>query len=241
VAFTQPAPGEVRLEAVVKAEGKLRYSLTHAAAYTIYGDGSIAADNAVTPQGPRISWARLGVRMELSPTLDQVSYLGRGPLENYADRKRGSDIGLYAATVKELMTPYAKPMECGNHEDVRWVAVAGKSLPGLMAQAEEGVLQFSALPYTDEVMTPIEYTVDLPASRSTVLTLAKRTLGVGSNGCGPRPLDPYLLWSAPETFSYVLRLLPAGTADLTTVGRLAAPQNRVKPVCEPAAAAANFP
>ena len=53
------------------------------------------------------------------------------------------------------------------------------------------------MPYTDEVMTPIEYSIDLPASASTVLTVSGRTLGVGSNGCGPRPLDQYMLWSAP--------------------------------------------
>jgi hypothetical protein len=125
-------------------------------------------------------------------------------------------------------------MECGNHEDVSWVAVSGRRLPALMAQADGGVLQFSALPYTDEVMTPIEYTVDLPASRSTVLTVAKRTQGVGSNGCGPRPLEPYLVWSAPETFSYVLRLLPAGTKDFAPVGRQGVPQTRVKPAVETA-------
>ena len=43
----------------------------------------------------------------------------------YADRKRGSDVGLYTGTVRGNMTPYAKPMENGNHEDVRWAAVTG--------------------------------------------------------------------------------------------------------------------
>jgi len=233
VSVSQSRPGEVCIAAVIHAEGKQRYGVTHAATYTIYGDGTIAVDNAVTPQGRRIPWARLGVRLELVPQLEQVTYLGRGPLENYADRKRGSDLGLYSATVRELMTPYAKPMECGNHEDVRWVAVSGRHLPALMAQADDGVLQFSALPYTDEVMTPIEYTVDLPASHSTVLTVAKRTQGVGSNGCGPRPLEPYLVWSAPETFSYVLRLLPAGTKDFVPAGRMTVSPDRVKPACEP--------
>lgn len=234
VTISQPAPGEVRIEAVINAEGKQEYSVVHSAVYTIYGDGSIAVDNAVTPTGRRIPWARLGVRLELVPQYEQVTYLGRGPMENYSDRKRGSDIGLYSATTRELMTPYAKPMECGNHEDVSWVAVSGRRLPALMAQADGGVLQFSALPYTDEVMTPIEYTVDLPASRSTVLTVAKRTQGVGSNGCGPRPLEPYLVWSAAETFSYVLRLLPAGTKDFAPVGRQGVPQTRVKPAVETA-------
>ena len=130
------------------------------------------------------------------------------------------------------MTPYAKPMECGNHEDVRWAALSGKGLPTLMAQADGGPLQVSALPYTDEAMTPIEYTIDLPPSTNTVLTLASRTLGVGSNGCGPRPLDQYIVWSQPAEFSYVLRLLPSAQKDLPAIGRLAAPQNRVKPVAE---------
>jgi beta-galactosidase len=228
--LSQPKPSLVRIEAVIKAEGKRNFNVTHSAIYTIYGDGSIVVDNAVVPFGKRIPLARMGVRLLLDSKMDQFSYLGRGPMENYADRKRGFDVGLYASSVTEQMTPYAKPMECGNHEDVRWAAVGGKDRPTLMAQADGEPLQVSALPYTDEVMTPIEYTVDLPASTSTVLTLAGRTLGVGSNGCGPRPLDQYIVWSEPAAFSYVLRLLPAGDKDLAGAGRLVVPQDRVKPV-----------
>ena len=186
-------------------------------------------DNAVTFQGRRIPLARIGVRMLLDPRLDRFTYFGRGPMENYADRKRGFDVGVYSSTVREQMTPYAKPMECGNHEDVRWAAVAGAGLPGLLVKADAEPMQVSALPYTDEVMTPIEYSVDLPASTSTVLCLGSRTLGVGSNGCGPRPLDQYIVWSEPTTFSYVLRLLPAGQDDLPALGRLA-PQRRAAAV-----------
>jgi len=63
-----------------------------------------------------------------------------------------------------------------------------------------------------------------------VLCLSTRTLGVGSNGCGPRPLDQYIVWSEPATFSYILRLLPAGQDDLAAIGRLAAPQRRAAAV-----------
>jgi beta-galactosidase len=227
---SQAGPATVQVAAVLKAEGKRGFSVTHSALYTVYGDGSIAVDNAVTPEGRRIPLARLGVRLLLNPGLDQFAYLGRGPMENYADRKRGFDLGLYHSSVREQMTPYAKPMECGNHEDVRWAALSGSGLPTLMAQADGGSLQASALPYTDEVMTPIEYTIDLPGSTNTVLILGARTLGVGSNGCGPRPLDPYIVWSEPAAFSYVLRLLPSGQKELPAIGRMAAPQNRIKPV-----------
>ena len=226
----QADPATVRVEAVIKAEGKRGFSVRHSALYTVFGDGSIAVDNAVVPEGRRIPLARLGVRLLLDKGLDQFAYLGRGPMENYADRKRGFDIGLYRSSVREQMTAYAKPMECGNHEDVSWAALSGKGLPTLMTQADGGSLQVSALPYTDEVMTPIEYTVDLPKSTNTVLILAAHTLGVGSAGCGPRPLDQYIIWSEPAAFSYALRLLPVGQKELPAIGRLAAPQNRVKPV-----------
>jgi beta-galactosidase len=121
-------------------------------------------------------------------------------------------------------------MECGNHEDVRWAALTGKELPGLVAQADGSLLQASALPYTDEEMETPEYTIDLPESKASVLCLSHKTLGVGSNGCGPRPLEPYLVKSEPAVFSYVLRLVPAGEKDLSRQGRLLPPQNRVKPV-----------
>jgi beta-galactosidase len=226
---TQISDGVVRVEATVNGTGENHFSVIHSAAYTIYGDGSIAVDNAVLPQGRKIPLARMGVRLQLDKSFDEFTYLGRGPMENYSDRKRGSDFGLYSSTVKEQVTPYAKPMENGNHEDVRWAALTGKNLPTLMVQADDSNLQVSALPYTDEVMTPVEYSIDLPESTGTVVNIASHTLGVGSNGCGPRPLEPYMLWSTPDTFSYVLRLLPALQNNLPATGRLVAPKDRVKP------------
>ncbi|HNX34211.1 MAG TPA: glycoside hydrolase family 2 TIM barrel-domain containing protein [Kiritimatiellia bacterium] len=226
----QASPAVVRVTATLELQGAGAFRIGHTAAYTVFGDGSVAVDNSVNPQGKKIPFARLGVRLLLDPALDQFAYLGRGPMENYADRKRGSDVGLYTGTVRGNMTPYAKPMENGNHEDVRWAAVTGKRKPGLMAQADAGgVLQAGVLPYTDEQMDPVEYTVDLPPSAASAFVIAARTTGVGSNGCGPRPADEYVVWSAPASFSYVLRLLPAG-AKLPQAGRLQAPASRVKPV-----------
>ena len=219
----------VRVSATLKATGKQGFSVSHAAVYTVYGDGTIAVDNAVMPLlNNRIPLARMGVRMLLNKQLDQFAFLGRGPMENYSDRKSGSDVGRYSSSVREQMTPYAKPMECGNHEDVRWAMVRGSHLPGLLAQGDASLLQASALPYTDEQMAPVEYTIDLPESTATVLTLGARTLGAGSNGCGPRPLEQHIVWSEPSTFSYLLRLVSAKSTDAVTV--IAAPQGRVKPV-----------
>jgi beta-galactosidase len=229
ITVTQAAPSTARVEATLHAEGKNGFNVTHTAFYTVYGDGSIAVDNVVQPQGRRIPLARMGVQMQLAKQSDRFTYFGRGPMENYADRKRGSDVGLYSSSVGEQLTPYAKPMECGNHQDVRWAALSGEGRPTLMVQADQTNLQVSALPYTDEVMTPVEYSVDLPPSASTVLTIAGRTLGVGSAGCGPRPLEQYIVWSDSAAFSYVLRLLPPGKTSLAAIGRSATPADRVRP------------
>lgn len=144
-------------------------------------------------------------------------------MENYSDRDRGSDVGLYASSVRKQLTPYSKPMEAGNHEDVRWAAVSGKDMPGLMAVSNDPLMQVSALPYTDEQLSSVEYSVNLPRSQATVLIVAARTLGVGSNSCGPRPLEKYIIWSDPTEFSYLLRILPAGATDYKSLGRTQPP------------------
>ncbi|RYG23969.1 DUF4981 domain-containing protein [bacterium] len=195
----------------VRYVGKGGYSVLHLARYTVYADGTVAVDNAVSPSGQNITLARMGVRMLLDPSMESLTYFARGPMENYSDRKRGSDIGRYVSTVEAEMTPYPKPQECGNHEDMKWLSLGSKSGLGLTALADREPLQFSALPYRDEDMEDVPYRVDLPKRNATVLILSGKTLGVGSNACGPRPLPEYRLDSTPRSFSYVLRLGGSGT------------------------------
>ncbi|MGZ3762832.1 MAG: beta-galactosidase small subunit-related protein, partial [Mucilaginibacter sp.] len=91
------------------------------------------------------------------------------------------------------------------HEEVRWAKISGKDLPGLTLKADENLMQFSALPHTDEQMFPVEYKIDLPQSTATVFCLSTKTMGVGSASCGPRPLEQYQVWSNHTRFSYTLQ------------------------------------
>ncbi|WP_404420686.1 glycoside hydrolase family 2 TIM barrel-domain containing protein [Nibricoccus sp. IMCC34717] len=224
------APGEVIVEATLNHVGLRGFAVREQTIYHVYSDGSVLVDTALTPTGRRIPLGRVGVRLELPLAADHVTYLGRGPLENYSDRKRGSDIGLFASSVSDLVTPYEKPMENGNHEDVRWLSVGGQGRPVLLVQAVDGAMQFSAQLHRDEVMTPVEYRIDLPKPESTVLTLASRTLGVGSAGCGPRPLEQYQVWSDPVAYSYALRALPEGTSDVAGIARQGFAADRTRPL-----------
>lgn len=203
----QSNPSEVKISVKLLGEGMNKFTVNHDVVYTINGDGLITSLNSINSSNPQQVVARIGVRMLLDKQFEEVEYFGRGPMENYADRKRGFDIGIYRSTVKELLTPYEKPMDAGNHEDVRWVQITNSGGTGLKAMCDSTLLQFTAIPYRDEVMEPVEYRVDLPPGDETVFCLSYRTLGVGSASCGPRPLTQYVVYAAPASFTYKLRLL----------------------------------
>ena len=226
----QVAPAHINVDETLQLAGDRGFAITQTVRYSVYGDGTIVADNAIVPTGPDIILARMGVRMLLDKRLNQVEYLARGPMENYADRKRGSDMGRYSSSVAQQMTPYAKPMENGNHEDARWLTLRGAQMPTLLVQAQGAPLQFSALPYSDEEMDPVEYSVDLPPSTATVLNVATKNLGVGSASCGPRPSEQCRVPSEAMAFSYGLRLLPTDAGDVAASARVQAPANRPRPV-----------
>ncbi|HEY6899450.1 MAG TPA: glycoside hydrolase family 2 TIM barrel-domain containing protein [Puia sp.] len=198
-------PSAVKVVSTVKATGKEGFSVYHTATYLIRGDGSITVDNDLQFAGLQVNLARIGVRMLFDKELDHVKYFGRGPYENYSDRKASADVGIYDMDV-DGQYEYEKPMDRGNHEDVRWAALSGKDRPGLMLKAEGGPMQFSALPHTDEQMDTVEYKIDLPQSKATVFCWSAKTMGVGSASCGPRPLDRYQVWSANTRFTYTIKL-----------------------------------
>jgi beta-galactosidase len=75
-----------------------------------------------------------------------------------------------------------------------------------MAKADSSLLQFTLLPYTDEEMDKVEYRIDLPESSATVFCISHKTLGVGTAGCGPRPLPQYIVYAEPTRFTYILKL-----------------------------------
>jgi beta-galactosidase len=206
VSAEQISPSSVVISVKLLGEGSNNFSVNHDVIYSISGDGTIKAENTVTSSDPKQVIARMGVRMFLDKKFDEVSYFGRGPMENYSDRKRGSDIGIYKSTVKEQLTPYEKPMEGGNHEDVRWAKVISSAGHGITAQSDSTLMQFSLLTYSDEEMDKVEYRVDLPESSATIFCISHQTLGVGSASCGPKPLNQFIIYAAPASFTYTLKL-----------------------------------
>ncbi|SDT35180.1 beta-galactosidase [Mucilaginibacter mallensis] len=209
IKVTQLSPGKIIISAKLTGTGKAGFIVYEKVAYAISGDGVISADHDVAFSNSSVVLARLGVRMFVNKDLNSFSYFGRGPMENYADRKSAFDIGVYSSSVLQQVTPYEKPMENGNHEDVRWATLTAKN--GAVLKIAKGsdaaALQVSAQPYSDEEMEPVEYKIDMPGSKATVLCISHQTLGVGSNSCGPKPMEQYTVYSKPTHFTYEIHLL----------------------------------
>ena len=107
------------------------------AEYSFRGDGRIHIANSFeradgTPVAPRI-----GMNVELRRDLDNVEWFGRGPFENYADRKLAAHVGRYRNKVADHYVPYMRPQENGYKTDTRWLSLDDGSDVGLLVVADD--------------------------------------------------------------------------------------------------------
>ncbi|MDD4514560.1 glycoside hydrolase family 2 TIM barrel-domain containing protein [Massilibacteroides sp.] len=92
----------------------------------------------------KLNVPRIGVRFRLPASVNKVQYLGRGPIENYWDRKAGATVGLYKTTAEDMYVSYVRPQENGHRTDTRWVSLTNAKGKGLMIKADE-TIGFNAL------------------------------------------------------------------------------------------------
>ncbi len=155
--------------------------------YTITGDGEITLENSVIPDGDVPSWLpRIGQQWVLDKSLDQVQWYGRGPQENYPDRKSGYRIGEYTSTVAEMYEPYLIPQDYGLRTDNQRVRITDKSGTGLEFSADK-LFNFSAQPYSTDNLTKALYTYQLKPFDGITFNLDYATSGVGCTAAGVFP------------------------------------------------------
>ena len=189
-----------------------RYTLSH----EVHPDGTAAISAHIhdidedLPEMPRF-----GTILTLPGDLDRVEWYGRGPHENYWDRRTGAAVGRYTAPVSELAHPYVRPQETGTRTDTRWVAVTDGAGTGLLVTGLPTV-SFSALPHTIEDLDGGEtksqrHWVDLVPRDEVTLTVDHRQQGVGGDDSwGAVPHREYTLWPREMGFRFLLRPLRAG-------------------------------
>lgn len=180
-------------------------------AYTVYPDGSITMASSIVSSDPSLVLPRLGYVMKLAQQYDQYTYFGRGPLNNYADRKTGSFVGLYKSTVADQFVDFPKPQSMGNREEVRWCALTNKQGAGIQVVASDR-MSTSALPWSAMQMTLAEHPFELPKSDGNYLHLDCQVTGLGGNSCGQGgPLEHDRVMGDRHQMKLIIRPVKAGT------------------------------
>jgi beta-galactosidase len=172
--------------------------------WSLLGDGSLSLDAGISPLRDLGVLARMGVSFDLSKEMANVKWLGRGPHENYVDRKASADIGLYHASLPKLRQSYVRPQETGNHEDCSWIFCHDREGKGLLIQSLRP-FAWSLLPWSAQEIAAARHPFELPSSQRNVLWLGSRQNALGGASCGPRPLKRDLLQSQPAFLSFWLR------------------------------------
>jgi beta-galactosidase/beta-glucuronidase len=180
--------------------------------YRLTADGRLQVHAALEPLREGLPvLPRFGLRLVLPGDFEQFAWYGRGPHECYVDRERSARVGVYRSTVTEQYVPYVMPQEHGNHTDVRWAMLTDLHGIGLLASAQR--LEVSASHFTAEDLTAAKHTYELEPRGEVILNLDDRQAPLGSQSCGPGPLEQYLLKADARSFSLCLTPLSLDAAS----------------------------
>ncbi|NDV60109.1 glycoside hydrolase family 2 TIM barrel-domain containing protein [Bacteroides sp. 519] len=181
------------------------FDIPYTVKYTVYSDGTIDVDASFTKPAEAQIVHRLGLQMVLPQAYENIQYYGRGPHENYWDRKVSAFFGLYNTTATGMEKEhYVRSQSMGNRDDVRWLTITDNNKQGLKITSKDH-LEFSALHFTDKDAWIASHDFNLNSVRKPEVYLNLDCLqqGLGNASCGPRPLPIYMIPdNRPVTYSF---------------------------------------
>ena len=188
----------------VKSGRENRTTIPVETTYTVYNDGSIGVKSNFGNESNQ-DFSRLGLIAALDPRLGNVQWLGRGPHENYPDRKTSAFVGVWDGTVNGMTEEYEKPQSMGERCDVKWVTFTDDKGEGVRFRTG-GTFDFSALHYLDEELWQTKYKHELGKIHrpEIILHLDAAMRGLGNASCGPGPLPKYELQEKNYSYGFVI-------------------------------------
>ena len=175
--------------------------------YTVINDHSILVEMDYLPTTQdRPVMPKFGMRMHLPADYTQVKYYGRGPWENYPDRKRSAFLGEYAMPLSEYQTEYIHPQDNGNRCDIRWFEISNNSsklrIEGLQP------LCIRAWDYGEEDLERAHHPNDIQRGRFVNLNIDLNIHGVGgADTWGKRTLPQYTIdGNLPHHYSFIISI-----------------------------------
>ncbi len=175
--------------------------------YRITGDGAVAIDFTAAADASLPLLPRVGLEMTLGGEFSRLHWYGRGPHENYADRKTSALVGEYESTVAEQYYPYIVGGDCGGKEDVRRLSLTDAAGKGLAATGSP-TFHFDALHHRVADLAGVKHYWELTPRKEVVLHLDALHMGVGGdNGWTPNVHEEYLIYPGTYRFGVTLKAL----------------------------------
>jgi len=184
--------------------------------YQVNRMGQLQVEATYTPLCDTIPlMPKFGMRVRIPDTFKSVGWYGRGPWENYPDRKTGSLIGLYNAKLENFITAYPAPQDNANRCDVRWFSLGTQNneiikITGLQP------LCFRAWPYSEEDLESTQHDYQLPVRDFINLNIDLNILGVGGDDTwGAKTMDKYTNpGNKPYSFGFIMEYFVNGGSVL---------------------------
>ncbi|WP_167607130.1 glycoside hydrolase family 2 TIM barrel-domain containing protein [Maribellus sediminis] len=181
--------------------------------YTVRGSGVIKIDYKLQADKTLPNIPKIGMTMGIKNDYRDITWYGRGPLENYLDRRWGFDAGVYILPIDQFNEPYIMPQETGNHTDVRWMYLADPENDGLLVVADS-LLNMNAWPWTEDEINKAKHTNELSESGFITLNIDLIQMGIGGNSSWSDDAQPMEKYQVPAgNYSYSFFILP-GKFDL---------------------------
>jgi beta-galactosidase len=150
---------------------------------------------------------KVGMTMGVRRACDNVTWYGKGPLENYVDKCSGFDIGIYSLPIDQFIEPYMKPQENGNRTDVRWMQLSDAKKGGVTVTGSQP-LSMSAWPFTAADLGTAKHFVELKDPGFITLNIDLKQMGVGGNDTWSpvsAPLEKYQIPAADYGYVFYLK------------------------------------
>ena len=172
--------------------------------YALGSDGAIKVKTTFKPDTILVkSMARLGLTFRMNDVYSNVSYLGRGDNETYADRNQSGKIGLYQTTPERMFHYYVTPQSTGNRTDTRWMKLTDDTGRGCFFESNRP-FQFSVIPFSDVLLEKARHINELESDGKVTIHLDAEQAGVGTATCGPGVKPAYLVPLTECTFEFVI-------------------------------------
>ena len=175
--------------------------------YTVINDHSILVEMDYLPTTQdRPVMPKFGMRMRIPADYTQIRYYGRGPWENYPDRKRSAFLGTYEMPLSEYETEYIHPQDNGNRCDIRWFEISDNAkklrIEGLQP------LCIRAWDYGEEDLEGAHHPNDIQRRRFVNLNIDQNIHGVGGTDTwGKRTLPQYTIdGNQPHHYSFIISI-----------------------------------